>query len=109
MIGIESRKVKTVADGVNSILIPRIIHSSSQSQAVQRGGDLHVREFAGHLGNHVNCIKVRAMAMLARLALLETKFRVTTTRPVNQENDLSLLFINVGDYFAYQGPCNSLL
>ena len=37
------------------------------------------------------------MAMFSRLALLQTKFGMTAARPVKEQNDLSVVFIDVGD------------
>ena len=78
------------------------------AKAVQRCGNLFIREKARHLANYVHGLHTGAMSVLTHAVLREPQLRVPTARPVNQQNNLSFLFVDIGDDLANQDSDDAL-
>jgi hypothetical protein len=71
---------------------PVVSSSRSQAEAIQRSRDRLIAKLAQHLSDHFDGIN----AVLASSVLLDSKLKMATTRPMNQQHDLALLIIHIG-------------
>lgn len=88
------------ADRADVSLAPSISSARLQSQPIQGGGYLVIRELASHATDDLDRFQASTPAMLAGGILLDMQFRVLATGPVNQQNDLLVLLIYIGDDLA---------
>ena len=74
---------------------PGLTLASRQSHAVQRGGDVLVRPAGRHAADDSQSVIRSAAVMLASTRLAEPKLRMLSALPMDGENDLPGLFIEV--------------
>jgi transposase len=75
---------------------PGLTLTRRQSHAVQCGGDVLVRPAGRHAADDGQSVVRSAAVMLARTRLAEPQLRVLPALPMDGENDLAGLFIEVG-------------
>ena len=96
------------ADRADVSLAPAISSARLQSQPIQGGGYLIIRELASHATDDLDRFQASTPAMLAGGILLDVQFRVLATGPVNQQDDLLVVLIYIGDDLRDQDANNAL-
>jgi transposase len=91
-VGVDAANSPDRADPMSS---PGLTLTSRQSHTVQRGGNILVRPAGRHAADDGQRIVRRAAVMLARARLAEPELRVLPALPMDGENDLAGLFIEV--------------
>jgi hypothetical protein len=91
------------------LLVPVIARAGLQFQTVQGGCDPFIAEIARHLPHDIDCICTRASPMFAQAVLLHPQLGVLASDPVNQQLDLLLILINIGNDLADEDADDPLL
>src|ERR1700682_2862596 len=92
-----------------SHLIPVIAHSCLKPQPIQRECDFRGGVGSCHLANNVDSLCLRAPTMVPRLQFKHPYFGVTSSRPVNDKNNLLCLLIDIDYHFLNKNPDDPLL
>jgi len=107
--GIAGAQLMVVPERANTLLIPGIACPRSHTYSVERCRDLLIGEPAGHLTNDIQGLNGCAAPILTDWALFDPKLRMTATSPMDKQNDLSLLLIDINDDLADENLDDSLL
>ena len=75
---------------------------SRPESAVQRGGDVLIGPPSGHAANDVERLPRRRAAVLAGLRLPHAQLGVLSAFPMDHQNDLAGLIVNVGNDLSYK-------
>jgi transposase len=98
-IGVDTSDAPDRSDAVRG---PGLALARRQSQAVQSGGDVLIRPAGRHAADDGQGVLWGATVVTARLRLAEPEFGMLSTLPMDDENDLPRLFIDVGGDLVHQ-------
>src|SRR6266481_9536783 len=96
------------ANRANVSSAPGVSRARLQSQPIQGGGYLIVRELPSHATDDLDRLQPCTTAVLACGVLLDAQFRMLATHPVNQQNDLLIFWVYISNDLRDQDANNAL-
>jgi len=95
--------VADTADRANPMGSPSLALAGRQTHPVERCGDTLVGPVARHLANDRQGIVGGAATVFARARLTQAQFGVPSALPMNNQNDLLCLLVDVDDDLVDEG------
>jgi transposase len=101
--GFVGMNVADTADRADPVRCPGLALPGRQSHPVERGSDVLIRPAARHAANDRQGVVGSGAAVFARARLTQAQFGVPSALPMNNQNDLLCLLVDVDDDLVDEG------
>ena len=92
------------SNGSDAVCRPGFALAGGQAHSVERRGDMFVRPAAGHAPHHRQRVFCRRTAMFPRPRLTHPQLGVLASTPMDREDDIACVIIDIDDDVGDQRP-----